>query len=873
MRLLRRLRYWLGQRTHDTALREELEFHAASKQQALETGGMSREDARFAARREMGNLTRAREDARAEWIWPWLESVWQDARLAVRALVRQPGFTLLAVIVLGIAIGLNASLFTVFAGAVLRPMVGVSDPGRLVVVSGRFPERPELRSGAPFPEFEFLAANSQQAELAAERGSALALDIGRGARVTDAHFVTGNYFELLGVRMHLGRGILPNDDMRGESAPVVVVSYELWQTRFGGDSSILGRTVHVGPFVPNAPSTVSEPLTVVGVAPRGFTGGDGPPSQVWLPVSSVPRVAGSEIDLDRPQWCCFEVYGRLKPDATREQLTTELQLLSDRFRPAAGLAVRTIVLSGTQVFRGRRGDADALTVIGLLFLGITLVLALACANVGNLLLARAASRRSEIAVRLSLGAGRARLVRSLLTEGFVLALLAALAGFAIAAWLPPFILNTLVERPAPFDIRPDALVLAYVIALAALACLACALAPALHATRGTVMAALKGSAPFVANTRLALRSVLLAVQVAMTVVLLASAGLLFRGIATARTLDPGFPVDDISQAEIGFPQPEYDAHRLRALLPDVAEGLAASGLRSFALATLGFRTEEARRPGDDWTRSVALNSTLVSPSYFEVMGVPLTAGRGFAESDRDRDVVIVNEALARQFWGQDNPVGRPLEMRTRTFEVVGVVRDARLFGLGTVAPFYFEPLWEPWGSMFPAVLFRNQPSADAAIRGAVARLEPRARVTVIPLRSQLEGALEPLRLAPIAASTLATFALGLATVGMFGAFAFAVRMRTREIGIRVALGAPQREIVRSVLAGSSTALALGLVAGVLGALGASQLLRSVLYGLSPLDPITYAGVGLILAMSAILASYVPARRALRLDAATILRAE
>jgi predicted permease len=737
-------------------------------------------------------------------------------------------------------------------------------------VSGRVPQSPNLLSGTSFPEFEFLADGVTTATLAAERRTTVALDDGRGARPTRAYVVTGNYFDLLGARMHLGRGFFPHEGTGRASARVVVLGYSLWQTRFGGDPSIVGRTVHVGPFTPNVISRLSEPHTVVGVASREFTGGDGSSTRVWLPLSSWSLLRDESEMLDNPNVCCVEVFARVDQDATRAQLGAELQALSDRFRRAAAQMTRPIVLGGTQFFRGRRGDSTALAVIGVLFLGILLLLLLACANVGNLLLARAAVRRGEIAVRLSLGAGRARIVRALLTEGFVLALLAAGVGLAIAAWLPRVVWTEIAEQPAPFAIDVDVLVLGYGVALAALACVACALAPALHATRGDILTALKGVTPFL-DSRLPLRSAFLAVQVAMTVVLLTSAGLLLRGVAAARELDLGFPLDDISEASIGFPQPDYDAGRMQALLPDVTAALASAGLTSFAFAAPGRATEEARRPGDPENQSRPVDRVDASPSYFDVVNLPLTAGRSFVESDRGRDVAVVNETLARQLWRGENPVGRSLVTGARTYEIIGVVRDARLLALDPVLPIYFQPLTGPRGAMFPVVLFRNQPSGTAAITGAIARLEPLAQVTVAPLRTRFDTEIERLTLAPLAASTLGLLGLGLATVGMFGVFAFAVRQRTREIGIRIALGAPSRDVVLRLLAGSARALVVGLIAGVLGALGASQLLRSLLYGLSPLDPATYGSVALLLATAAMLASYVPARRAAHINPTEALR--
>ena len=857
--VFRRLRYWLRQRELEAALEEELEFHGALKQQELTANGLSPEDARFTARRELGNVTGAREDSRAVWIWPWLETVWQDARYALRTLRRQPGFVLLSVVVLGVAIGLNASLFTVFAAVALRPMNGVTDPATLVVVSGRVPQVPNLLSGLSIPEFDFLATGATAAGLAAERRMPVRFDSGDGGRDMTAGFVTGNYFDLLGVHMEHGRGVLADEDTRGASAPVVVLSHSLWQTQFGADPTIIGRTVRV----------TGQPHTVIGVTSPAFAG-TGARTRIWLPLASLPVLRPGDTWLDRPQDCCAEVYARLQPGATRAQVETELQTLSDRFRRTVGQDARPIVLSGTQALRGRRGDNQSLAIIGVLFLGIMMVLLLACANVGNLLLARAAARRGEIGVRLSLGAARSRVVRQLLTEGLLLVLIAAAAGLAIAAWLPRFVLNTVARQPAPFGIGPDGLVFAYTAAIAAIACLASALAPALHATRGGITAALKGDA--LSRSRVPLRSLLLGVQLALTVVLLTSAGLLLRGVAAARELDLGFRVEGIS--EVALELPDYDAERMRTFVAELSTALQSAGLTSVAFAAPGRATDEARLPGGGAEQTSPVERLDVSPSYFALLDMPMTAGRGLTDSDRNRALAVVNETLARRFWPGENAIGRSFVAENRTLEVIGVVRDARVLGLDPLPPSYFVPLTGPRGMLFPVLLLRsNQPSDAAAVAAVVERLEPRGRVTVTPMRNRFDFELAELALAPLAASVLGLFALGLATVGMFGAFAYAVRQRTREISIRIALGARSADVIRSVLSGNARVVALGLGVGLLGAAAVSQILRSVLFGLSPLDPLTYAGVALLLAAVAFAASYAPTRIALRVDAATTLRGE
>jgi predicted permease len=871
--LIRRIRYWLRHRGSDEALREEMEFHLAMKQRELEHDGMPAGDARLAARREMGNLTRAREDARALRVGPWIDSVRQDATYAVRSLRRHPGFTLASLAVLGVAIGLNTSLFTVFAGLALRPMAGMTDPGRVVSVSAVSPIGRGGAMGLSFPEFRALAHAKGIEGLAASRPAQVALESQGASRTTTVYLVTGNYFDVLGVRMAHGRGFRAEEDRLGAPQRVVVLGHQLWQARFGGRPGIVGETVSVN----------GVPHTVVGIVSPEFTGPEGASNRIWLPLSLLPLLRPDDPFtaglLDRWQDCCVDVLGRLAAGVGRRESQAELQVLSSRFRASVGQSDRPLLVGGTQFLGGRRASAEALAVTGVLFIGLILVLLIACANVGNLLVARAAAGAAGLGARLSLGADRRRVVRQLLTEGFVLAAAASALGLLLAWWLPPAVLRTVAGNAAPFDITPDLLVLGYAVALAAVSCLAFALAPALHATRADVLTALKGGMPE-RRSRFPLRSVLLAVQVAVTVVLLMSAGLLLRGVAQARQMDLGFAIDEVAVARVALPAEAYDRVRAQAFLAELTAALRAAGVDTFAVASnepLGDGSSRTgiRRPDEGDDRAQTIEYVEVSPGYFGMLRVPLVAGRDFDERDSGRPVAILNESAARRLLPGESAVGRSLVSGSRSIEIVGVARDAYTGDLDGIEPMMFQPLTGPArADFFPKILLPTADrSAASQVTSIVGRLDARALVDVTPLADRLDDQLQGLSFAPLAASALGLFGLAIATVGLFGVFAYSVQQRTREIGIRMALGARSGDVARLVLARSSRAVLAGLGAGLLGAIAAAQVLRSSLYGLSPLDPIAYGGVMLLLTLAAIAASYLPVRRATRLDPTQALRTE
>jgi predicted permease len=839
MKFLRRLDYWVNHRRREAELAEEIEFHRVMGAESL------------------GNTTLAREDARAVWIWPWLESVGQDLRYALRNLRRQPGFTLVAILTLGIAIGLNTSFFTVFDAVALR-MWPVKDSARLVKILSQTQRFPRPR-GFSIAEYRYFAekTKSLSAVVAMEEGRTR-LGFEDFGKTSWTIFVSGNYFQALGVAMERGRGFIPEEDLVDSPVNVAVLSYPLWRDHFGSDPAIVGKEIRVD----------EVPFTVVGVASEEFTGTMGGREDLWAPLPSMQslRLQGNtRAHLRKPDFCCSTLAGRLAPGFSRAQAQAELAVLSRQFHDQYQLDPATILLADPSILAGHPKRKTFMPVFALMFAGLALVLLLACANVSNLLIARAAARRREIEVRRALGAGRSRIVRQLLTEGFVLALAAAALGIGLAWKLPAYVFALADDGPN-VRLTPDATVILYAAALAAITCIAFALAPALHGTR-----------PKSTTRRLPLRNVLLAAQFAMSVVLLIGAGLMVSAVKHAHDRDPGFRIHDVSVVSFEVPVSSYDSNRTVAFFTQLSKEL--EGVPEMRPVAITAREPLAnshwntvfRLPGEPAGTEHDIEYQQVSAGYFDVLGIPFVAGRNFQQGDEARHFVVVNESMAHRYFGGDNPVGKSIVFGMTTSQIIGVARDASLTYVEGPGPLLFT-LFK--GDQIPKLLVRTGlPGGADIISGMTKRIDPRARVQVSPLVQNLDQQLSGSRVMAGIAGMLGTFALVLAAVGISGVFAYVVQQRTKEIGIRMALGAAPKEVIGLVLSGTARAAIVGLVIGYVTAGGVAKFLAQYLYGVSPYDPKAYAGVAIILAISGLAAAYLPARRATRVDPLSALRVE
>jgi predicted permease len=812
-------------------------------------------------------------------------TILQDIRYGLRMIAKAPGFTLLATLALALGICANTTIFSFINGLILRPLTGVKDPDQLAAVftsdyssglygGSSYPDYVDLREQADV--FESLAAFDQTVLNASGESEAERL---RG------FVVTGNYFDVLGVRAQLGRTLQPSDDQPANAAPVVI-SDSLWQRRFSADPAVVGKTLRLN----------DKLYTIVGVTEPSFRGLRlGLPPEFWLPTTASPDFTRGRRD-DRG----IQLIGRLKPGVTVAQAQTQLTTIAARLAQAypetnLGTIDRPNEPRPMTVMRESRIGPEAQIAIKrvslLLFAVVGLVLLIACANVANLLLARASARRREIAVRLALGASRGRLVRQLLTESFLLALLGGLAGLLATQWTVRLLPLFFPANDANgLDLSVDWRVLGFTLGVSLLTGLLFGLAPALQATRLNLLPALKAEASVYGprRRRIALRDVLVIAQLAMSLVLLVSAGLFVRSLRQALTFDPGFTTDNLLAASLETRGARLSEQQGREFYQQTLERVGSlPGVQSVTLSMFvplgggGARrmiTLEGYEPQPN--EDTELNTNTIGLNYFSTMGIPIVAGRDFDKQDREGSplVVIVNEELARRYYG-GNAVGKRLQIGSNvpSREIVGVARTAKYRNLREPSlPFIYIPFGQEYLSGM-ALLVRTKGDPEEIV-GSLHN-EMRALNKDVPLFSvqtmseRIDGQLAADRMIAVLLSVFGGGALLLAAIGIYGVMGYAVAQRTHEIGIRLALGAEQRDILRLIVGQGMVLIAIGAGVGLAITLAATQVLKSLLFGVSATDPLTFASVIVVLVGVALLACYLPARRATKVDPLEALRYE
>lgn len=800
-----------------------------------------------------------------------MESLLQDLRYAVRTLRASPGFTLMAMLTLALGIGANSAIFSVVNAVLLRPLP-YAHPERLVRV---WPESMVPQAG--FVEMRDRTRSFEHLGGVGSEGDMVLTGQGTPERLRGVP-VTGSVFPLLGVEAVAGRTFLPEEERAG-GGRVVVLSHGLWQQRFGGDRAVVGRTITLDGF----------PHTVVGVMGAGFHF-PSREAQVWTPVV---------LDAGNPgaYWnpAGLFLFGRLHEGATVEGALAEVRSVIPRIREAFPWPMPTEWGAGAGVVPLHEQVVGGVRTPLLLLLGaVGLVLLIACANVANLLLARGMARRREIATRVALGAARGRLARQLLTESLVLALLGGAAGLLLATAGGRMLVRLLpADMPRAEEIGTDASVLGFTLLLALLTGVAFGLFPALWGSRADLQASLKDGVKGTGGAGNRVSRALVAIEVALAVVLVISAGLLVRSVSLLQQVDPGFRAGGVVTARLTPAGERYqDPERVRAFYRDLlARVQALPGVETASVTNqlpldggfASFPFEVEGQPLAPGATPPVGGSWLVSPGYLQAMGVPLVRGRGIEEADQAGapDVALVNEKMASQYWPGQDAVGKrfkPVWWQDRWLTVVGVVGNVRHEGLASVErPEFYRPFTqEPTAAMMLVVRSRAADPAGlvAAVRTAVADTDPDVPVSDVRMMEQVVGAsLARPRFVMLLLAVFAGVALVLGAVGIYGVMAYAVTQRRHEIGIRMALGAGPVSVQRMVVKGGLTLAVLGLLAGIAAAFATTRLLASQLFGVGPADPLTFVGVALAVMAVAFVATWVPARRATRVDPMVALRTE
>ena len=884
---LMRIRSIARRRQSEHDLNEELRHHIEMKTRENIEAGMTPEEARYAALRAFGGVEQKKEQCRDADRLRWIDDLTQDVRYGFRQLRRNPGFTAVAVITLALGIGANTTIFSFINALLLRPPSGIEEPNRLVSVWNRMPDGHSMQFSYPdylyFRNhnnvFSGLLAYSSDPDLASWTRSGQ-------SRLILARLVSANYFSLLGVKPGLGRGFLPVEDKEAGSQAVAILSHAFWKQNFGADPRLIGKTIVLN----------GHSFTVVGVAPANFSDLEtGIHADCWTPITMQKEIVPGEDLLNQRAGYWIFVAGRLKPDVTRAQAQANMSVLAHQLALAhpdsnKGWDAAAAPLTGIDP----EGHGYVVAFSSLLMIVVGLVLLIACANAANLLMAQASGRWREMAIRAAVGAKRSRILRQVLTESILLSVFAGGIGILLAMWTAPLVLTlkppmlSFIQLNLPLDWR----MIAFTAFVSVVTGILFGLAPALNSSKTDVVSRLKDETH--SSYRLSrFRSALVVVQVTVCLVLIIAATLCLRSLLRAQSINPGFAVKnrlvlDTDLTMLGYSNEQAHAfysqavERVRAL-PGVRSATVANPLPlGFAQMGVGVIIPGYQPPaGQKGYPGVGLS--YVGPHYFHTMDIPLLEGREFSPQDNDKapGVVIINEAMARRYWPGQNPVGRRISFSVAKWpsvQIVGVVKTGKYRSLREAPqPFLYRPFLQmPDARRATLVVETVAPPGSLlpTVRRTVQAIDPAAPITDSETMQQyMSVALFPAHFTGVLVGVFGGLALVLATVGLYGVIAYSVAQRTREIGIRVALGATRADVVRLVIGQGIRLAFAGVVAGVAVAFAVTRLISSLLYGVSATDPITFLASSVLLLLVALAASYIPARRATKVDPMVALRHE
>jgi macrolide transport system ATP-binding/permease protein len=875
VRLIRRILYFFRLRRQEAELKEEMEFHRQMIEH--ESGD------RYAANRRMGASTLAREDARGVWFPLRLDNLLQDLRVGFRMLRRSPGFSILAILCLTLGIGANAAVFSWIEGILFRPYPLAAHQETLAALTGT--ARGESgHTDVSWPDILDLQKSCTLIDsFIVNKIMGTTLSLGDRAERLIGSVVSANYFDAIGVHPILGRGFEPGEDVGRNAHPVTVISYQLWKGRFNGDPAIIGKTQRLN----------GVEHTIVGIAPEGFLGtfvGWG--MQFWVPASMEEtfEAGGYKLEDRGARW--IEAYVRLKPGVTLEQAQQEISAVARRLETDFPATNRGRNLKLWPLWQTPFNNAGTLLpTLGIMLAVVVFVLLIACANVGNLLLVRSFARRHEMTVRVAIGANRSRLLQQLVIEGLILSALAAAGGLLVAHWCRHVLVLLFPARggvamylPGEIDWR----VLALSAGVCLLSTLLLGLVPAMQTRKIDLAGALKSEMAGVVggHGKSWVRSGLVLVQVSLSFLLLVGAGLLLQSLQRIRTSSPGFSTQGVLVTTVDLRGAGYDPQRARNFQDELLERVQAlPGVESaaFARATpLGYGSfssspiaADGYEPPPDEQPSVQYNE--VGPGYFATIGIPLLSGREFTRADNETaaPVAVVNDLMAAQYWCGDDPIGKRLQVKGKWVQVVGVAKVSKYQSVReSPKPFFYVPLRQNFSVQAALNIRTRMPAETMAtelareVHALDANLAP---YEVITLQEQLDRSTSPQRVAVTLLGILCALALLLATVGLYAVMSYTVSQGTRELGLRMALGAGASNLLRQVMSRGLTLTGFGIAAGAAAALGLTRLLGNLLYQVSPRDPLSFGLALVVMTLAAIAACFVPAWRATRTDPARILR--
>lgn len=863
-------------------LERELQDHLELEAEEQRRAGRPADAARYAAHRALGNTLQVAEAAREVWGWAWVDGLIQDLRFGFRILRRNPGFSALAILCLTLGIGANAAVFSWIEGILFRPYPLVVHQERLAAVSGTNRGTTDY-DDVSWPDFLDLQKSTTLIDSwIAEKITGSTLSIGDRAEFAVGSMVSANYFDALGVRPFLGRSFRPEEGTGRNAHPVVVISHKLWKNRFGGDLEIIGKTQSLN----------SVPHTIIGVAPEGFYGTFvGYAFDFWVPTSMQEKFDSTGYKLEDRDARWIEGFVRLKPGVTLAQAQQEVSAVAKRLENDYPASNRGRGLKLFPLWQTPFNNAGSLMpTLGIAVAVVFCVLLIACANVSNLLLVRAFARRHEMTVRLAVGAGRTRLLRQLLTEGMILSALAASGGLVVAYWFRNALVLLVPFRGVPMYLpgTMDWRVLLLSVGVALISTIVFGLVPAIQTSKVDLAAALKAETGGVLGGRgkKRFRSGLVLVQTSLSFVLLVGAGLLLESMQRIRTASPGFSTEHVLVTGVNLFAAGYDQPRARNFENELMDRVQAlSGVESAAYGRIppfsyvtyssapikvnGYQSRVDEQP------SVEYNE--VSPRYFSTLGIPLVSGREFTRYDDETAplVAIVNETMAAQFWRGEDPVGKLLEVKDRSMRVVGVAKLAKYRSfVETSRPFFYVPLRQDFSTRV-GLFLRTQQGIETmmpAVAREVHSLDPALAVSaMITMREEVDRSTSSQRIAVTMLGVCGVLALLLATVGLYGVMSYVVSQSTRELGLRVALGASTGDVLRLVMSHGLALTAGGVVVGAAAALALTRQLGSLLFNVSPRDPLAFATALVVMALAALVACFLPAWRATQTDPVRALR--